>query len=422
MRTLLVGVGCLFLVWVSACGSDSGANPSDPTSDGGGPGSGGGGPGAGGGGGGSLTDGGSATAEGGDTDGEKPAGPSAGYLHTRGATIVDSSGKVVRLTGLSWFGLETSNFAPHGLWARSMGSMLDQIASLGFNMIRVPFSNQMLDAGSVPNGVDAAKNPDLVGKSALEILDALVAGAKARGLRVVLDRHRPDANAQSELWYTGSVGEQRWIDDWKKLATRYKNEPTVIGADLHNEPHGPATWGDGNAATDWRLAAERAGTAIQAIQPDWLIIVEGIEQISGSYYWWGGNLKNTGSAPVRLPVKDRVVYSPHDYPASVHAQSWFSDPSYPANLARVWDDNWGYLVKNGIAPVWIGEFGTKNQTASDQQWLRALVGYTQTNGVSFSFWCFNPNSVDTGGILQDDWNTVNADKMTVISPALGGKL
>lgn len=426
MRTLLLGVGSLFLVWASACGgSDSGVDPSDPTNDGGSTGTGtgtgtGSGSGSGGGGDGGTPSGSGET--GGETDGGTPSGGSAGYLHTQGATIVDSTGKVVRLTGLSWFGLETSNFAPHGLWARSMGSMLDQIAALGFNMIRVPFSNQMFDTGSVPNGVDAAKNPDLVGKSALEILDALVAGAKARGLRIVLDRHRPDANAQSPLWYTGSVTEQRWIDDWKMLATRYKNEPTVIGADLHNEPHGSATWGDGNAATDWRLAAERAGSAIQAIQPDWLIIVEGIEQVSGSFYWWGGNLKNAGSAPVRLPVANRVVYSPHDYPASVHAQSWFSDPGYPANLTQVWDDNWGYLVKNGIAPVWIGEFGTKNQTASDQQWLRSLVTYTQTRGVSFSFWCLNPNSGDTGGILQDDWNTVNTDKMTVLTPALGGKL
>ena len=37
-----------------------------------------------------------------------------------------------------------------------------------------------------------------------------------------------------------------------------------VSTDLHNEPHGPATWGDGNTANDWRLAAERAGNAILA--------------------------------------------------------------------------------------------------------------------------------------------------------------
>jgi hypothetical protein len=36
------------------------------------------------------------------------------------------------------------------------------------------------------------------------------------------------------------------------LAGRYRGNPTVIGADLDNEPHGAATWGDGNPQTDWR--------------------------------------------------------------------------------------------------------------------------------------------------------------------------
>src|SRR5207302_10358484 len=32
-----------------------------------------------------------------------------GYLHTQGGVIVDDKGKTVRLTGLSWFGFETTN-------------------------------------------------------------------------------------------------------------------------------------------------------------------------------------------------------------------------------------------------------------------------------------------------------------------------
>ena len=76
------------------------------------------------------------------------------YLKTNGREIVDSSNRVVRITGVNWFGLETTNFAPHGLWTRSMSSMLDQIRDLGYNTIRVPFSNQLFDAGSIPNGID----------------------------------------------------------------------------------------------------------------------------------------------------------------------------------------------------------------------------------------------------------------------------
>ncbi len=345
-----------------------------------------------------------------------------GFLRTRGSKIVDAQGNVVRLTGLSWFGMETSNFAPHGLWSRSMGSFLDQIRELGYNTIRVPFSNQLFDAASTPNGVDAAKNPDLVGKTGLEILDHLVAGAGARGLKIILDRHRPDASAQSALWYTPAVSEQRWIDDWRMLARRYRGNTAVIGADLHNEPHAEATWGDGTMATDWRLAAERAGNAVLAENPDWLIFVEGVERIGADSTWWGGNLSAAGAAPVRLSLPDRLVYSPHEYPASVFAQAWFSDPTYPANLRGVWNAHWGYLVAGDVAPVWIGEFGTKYQTDVDRRWLGELTGYIRDTGMSFAFWCLNPNSGDTGGILQDDWQTVNADKQAVLQPILAPRL
>jgi aryl-phospho-beta-D-glucosidase BglC (GH1 family) len=341
-----------------------------------------------------------------------------GFLHTDGARIVDSKGNVVRLTGLSWFGLETSNYAPHGLWSRSMDELLDKVASLGYNSMRLPYCSQLFDAGSTPNGIDEAKNPSLKGLTGLQIMDKVVEGAQKRGIRILLDRHRPDSAGQSNLWYTDRYSEDRWINDWKMLAQRYAGNPTVIGADLHNEPHGEATWGDGNMATDWRLAAERAGNAILAVNPDWLIVVEGIETTGSNNYWWGGNLRSAGGAPVRLNVAQRLVYSTHDYPSSLFAQSWFSDPSYPANLSAVWDANWGYLVKQNIAPVLLGEFGTKYQTDSDKKWISTLGSYVSSNGLSFAFWCLNPNSGDTGGILQNDWLTVETNKHAALAPLL----
>jgi aryl-phospho-beta-D-glucosidase BglC (GH1 family) len=343
---------------------------------------------------------------------------SAGWLHTKGSQILDEHGEVVRLTALSWFGLETANYAPHGLWARSMGSMLDQIKALGYNAIRVPYCNQLFDPGSTPNSINMNLNPDLAGLSGQQILDKLVAGARARHLRIILDRHRPDSGAQSALWYTGQYAEQRWIDDWKMLAARYQGDSTVVGVDLHNEPHDPATWGDGNLTTDWRLAAERAGNAVLAVNPHLLIFVEGIQTAGSSSYWWGGNLKNAGQFPIRLTVPSQLVYSPHDYPASVFNQTWFSAPAYPANLSGVWDEHWGYLASQKIAPIWLGEFGTRDATTSDQQWFASITAYLAAHQLSFSYWCWNPDSGDTGGILQDDWQTVNTDKQRLLQPLL----
>jgi hypothetical protein len=75
----------------------------------------------------------------------------------------------------------------------------------------------------------------------------------------------------------------------------------------------------------------------------------------------------------------------------------------------------------------VGEFGTKFESTSDKIWLDALVKYMQggiTGGVlppgqqgpSWTYWSWNPNSGDTGGILADDWKTVNQAKLNIIQP------
>lgn len=346
------------------------------------------------------------------------ATPLPGWLSTRGSTIVTASGAPFTIKATAWFGMETSNCAPHGLWSIALDDGLSAIAGMGFNTIRLPFSNECL-AAKASNSINGAVNPGLVSLTPLQLMDAVIARAKAHGLSVILDRHRPDSAAQSELWYTGQYSEQRWIDDWKMLAARYKNESAVIGVDLHNEPHGAACWNCGDPARDWRAAATRAGDAVLGVNPRLLIIVEGVErQNDGSSTWWGGGLRDAGAAPVTLAVKNRVVYSPHDYPASVYAQPWFSASGYPANLEAVWDANWGYLVRKNIAPVLLGEFGTKLETGSDRAWLDALVGYLAKTKISYAYWSFNPNSGDTGGLVADDWRTPQKAKLAALAPIL----
>ena len=243
-----------------------------------------------------------------------------GWMHTSGAQIVTADGAPFTIKAVSWFGLETSNCAPHGLWTIPLDDGMRQIADLGFTTVRVPFSNECL-AASVSTSIDRTVNPDLADLAPLDLLDAVVASARTAGLTVILDRHRPDSAAQSELWYTPRYSEAQWIADWRMLAERYRDDPTVIGVDLHNEPHGAACWGCGDPATDWRAAATRAGNAVLEVNPNLLVIVEGVErQPDGTSTWWGGGLAGVADAPVELAIPDRVVYSPHDYPASVYGQ------------------------------------------------------------------------------------------------------
>src|ERR1700730_7209955 len=70
----------------------------------------------------------------------------SGFIHNVHNKLVDEAGCEVQLTGINWFGFETSTFSPHGLWIRNWQSMLDQIKQAGFNTIRLPYSNQLFDA------------------------------------------------------------------------------------------------------------------------------------------------------------------------------------------------------------------------------------------------------------------------------------
>jgi endoglucanase len=351
-----------------------------------------------------------------------------GPWHTNGAQLFDAGNRPVRIAGVDWFGFETNTFVVHGLQSRGYQSMLDQIKSLGYNTVRLPYSNQLFDSGSKPVGIDYSQNGDLQGLQGLALMDKIIGYATGIGLHIILDQHRPDASGQSKLWYTATYPETRWISDWKMLASHYKDNPLVIGADLHNEPGAPACWGCGQPDLDWQMAAQRAGNAILAVNPNWLIFVEGVDCYggavgqagSGDCYWAGGNLEGVQAHPVQLNVANRLVYSVHDYPASVYHQPWFTAANYPANLPGVWDKYWGYIVKEGLAPVWVGEFGSRLATEQDKQWFSSLVIYlgTGAGGINWTYWSWNPDSADTGGILKDDWQTIDSAKQSQLKPLL----
>ena len=334
------------------------------------------------------------------------------------------------------FGFETSTAIVHGLWARNYKSMLDQVKQLGFNLLRIPICNQHLIAGVGINSPNFTLNPDLRNLSSLQALDKIVAYSGSIGLRILLDRHSAKADNfwYEPLWYIPGDNyytDSRFIADWVMLAVRYRGT-AVIGADLWNEPKDvgnlAATWGTGNVNTDWDLAAQRAGNAILAVNPDWLIIIEGTSYNT----WWGGNLKGVEKYPVVLNVSNKVVYSPHEYCQDVVDVPWLNDASFPDNLRPRWDSFFGYVFRTQTAPLLIGEFGTKFAYPKSQVWLQTLLNYMDgqletdgkssltagQQGMSWTYWCLNPNSGDTGGILNDDWDTIDTKKMTFLTPQL----
>ncbi|MGH7999971.1 MAG: glycoside hydrolase family 5 protein [Brasilonema sp.] len=344
-------------------------------------------------------------------------------LSTRDSQIVDANGRVVLLRGVNWFGIEQTHHVPHGLWVRNYKDMLAQMKSLGYNVIRLPYSVQALRSRDI-TGVDfsISANKDLQGKTPIEVMDIIIQEAQRQGLFILLDSHTLKDDKISELWYGDGFTEKDWIDTWTLLAKRYKGYTNVIGADLKNEPHGRASWGTGDKATDWRLAAQRAGNEILSVNSKWLILVEGVEKnVPGqkqSIYFWGGNLEGVRKYPVRLKVSRKLVYSPHEYGTS--DLPWLREPTFPSNLYKRWETAFQYIATQGIAPIWIGEFGGYHVDLKSKEgiWQRKLVDYIDHKKLSFTYWCWNPNSKGTGGLLLDDWKSINTDKQKLLSQLL----
>jgi len=371
--------------------------------------------------------------DGGPSDGG--ATSPGGFLHVEGSKLVDWRGQTVRLTGVNWFGLETNNQEPHGVWARDYRSMVKQIADLGFNSIRLPWANQILRSNakatdgegfgkSGPDAYDGTNpiNANLVGKSPLEIMDKVIEAAGEFGVKIILDNHsrEPDGYMNEQVWYTDKTPEKQWIDDWVFLAKRYAGNTTVVAADLDNEPHGTATWGSGVATTDWNSAAERCGNAILAANPDWVMVVEGTEKVGSDGYWWGGNLSGVKTNPIKLSDPKKLMYSTHEYGPEVHEQPWFTDSTFPSNLPALWTAKFDFIMQQNLGHILIGEFGIKDRAASSGKagvWFDTVLtklGKTY----SWTFWCWNPNSGDTEGLLAYDWVTPVQWKIDALKAAM----
>ncbi len=334
-----------------------------------------------------------------------PAGQTP-YLHTCGSQIVDAGGNPVRLRAVNWYGFDSNDFVAGGLRYQSYQAIVDRIKSLGFNAIRLPFSNELVERNPVVSdlgpicvhltclpdtGAEAlGPNGNLVGLRALDIMQTIVDYAGGQGLYVILDNHRSEAAwgpEENGLWYNRANAclpttapyicytARNWHDDWATMERRFANDAAVIGLDLRNEPHSgraPSSCGDylsqahwgpcggaNNDATDWQQAATQAGNEALGVNPHWLIFVEGVStyrQPDGSFPndGWGENLQGAATDPVSLNVGAQLVYAPHDY-------RFYQQDNNAGDLYRTWDRAFGFVsVPNQpyTAPLWVGEFGT----------------------------------------------------------------
>ncbi len=402
------------------------------------------------------------------------------WLHCEGDKILDMYGNEVWLTGANWFGFNCSENVFHGAWYDVKGILKD-IADRGIGLLRIPISTELLYSWmeGKPNKVSSVTasnnppfhviNPDFYDpatkgpKNSMEIFDIIMGYCKELGIKVMIDIHSPHADNSGhvyELWYgketdtAGVITTKMWIDTLVWLADKYKNDDTILAMDLQNEPHGKrgytgtkapanmAKWDNSTDENNWKYASETCSKAILAKNPKLLIMIEGIEQYpktekgytfdtpdvwgasgdSAPWHgaWWGGNLRGVKDYPINLgSLNSQIVYSPHDYGPSVYAQSWFEkDFTRQTLLDDYWYDTWAYIDDQKIAPLLIGEWGGHMDGGKNEKWMKLLRDYMIDERIHHTFWCINPNSGDTGGLVSNDWATWDSEKYGLFEKAL----
>ena len=414
------------------------------------------------------------------------------WLHAVGSRLYDKDGNEVWLTGANWFGFNCSENCAHGLYATDVDDFLSSVADHGINIIRFPISTTLLkswmegkphevssvQASFIPpvdeEGEDGTItkagtygniNKDFVLedgktlKNSMEIFDIIMEKCKKYGLKAFIDIHSPDENNSGhdyELWYgKAGITTKDWIDTLVWIADKYSNDDTLLGYDLKNEPHGKrgykgdscpdtiAKWDGSTDENNWAYAAKCCADAILAVNPNALIMIEGVEQYpiteKGYTYdtpdiwepksedektwygaWWGGNLRGVKDFPV-IPESgtSQIVYSPHDYGPSVYAQTWFDkDFTTETLLDDYWRATWAYINENDIAPLLIGEWGGHMDKGANQKWMELLRDYMIEHHINHTFWCLNPNSGDTGGLLDSSFAKWDDNKYGLFEKSL----
>ncbi len=396
------------------------------------------------------------------------------WLHVNeNAEIVDMYGNPVWMTGCNWFGYNVTTQCFDGVWSRNMHEMLNEMADHGFNLLRVPMSTQILlqwknrEPDPYMVKINEWKNPELTvegveggtPKYSFDIWNMAVEWCRENGIKIMMDIHCATTASnghQLPLWYDSNYSTDDWLEALSWFAEYYKDDDTVIAIDLKNEPHGKndgqgmAIWDDSTAENNWKYAAERGAAACLEQNPNLLIMVEGIEvypkfengedwdspAVDYAHYddpdaqafhgaWWGGNFRGARDYPIDLGEhQDQLVYSPHDYGPLVWEQEWFKkDFTTQTLLDDYWYDTWAYLIEENISPLLMGEWGgfyddEHDPTGDNRKWMTLLRDYMIDKRIHHTFWCFNENSGDTGGLLINDFQDWDEVKYEFVKEAL----
>ena len=286
-------------------------------------------------------------------------------LHLSGIAVAQHSirKKITELIGEA----KTKTFYEAWLDNHCTKRDIDSLAAWGFNSVRLPMHFNLF---TLPVDKEAVAGKNTWLQKGFQLTDSLLQWCKANKIYLILDLHAAPGGegndnaiadrdtSELSLWQS-EANQLKTIALWKKLATRYANEPWIGGYDLINEPNwgfqDPAdTHGCGEKASEpLRNLYKQITAAIRETDKRHIIFIEG--------NCWANNYD--GIFPL---WDDNIVVSFHKY--------WnFNDK---ASIQKFID----YREKYN-APLWAGETG-ENSNA----WFTDVVSLLEKNKIGWAMW------------------------------------
>eukprot|EP00929_Paragymnodinium_shiwhaense_P062799 TRINITY_DN3136_c0_g1_i3.p1 TRINITY_DN3136_c0_g1~~TRINITY_DN3136_c0_g1_i3.p1 ORF type:complete len:590 (+),score=118.56 TRINITY_DN3136_c0_g1_i3:47-1816(+) len=367
-------------------------------------------------------------------------------LSTKGRHVVTCQGERFRLRGINWYGASDTKHVVGGLDAQSLDVICRTVSDLGFTVVRLPFSNEMLRCKELPEGaVNFDVNPQLRNLSAVEVFDEVVRALGRHKVAIILNNHTtygefcgpPSGNS---VWFDpyGPFCEKQWFEDWLAVTRRYFRCPYVVGYDLRNEIRPRLsiwpTWGSGGqnglrGRRDWSRTARHMALQLRGVNADALIVVERIvwpQRGLAAYAAWPG--------PLLPELQGKLVLAVHHYswsgpgrfiPRWSVPRRWAWAVNRLRSIGLITKDNygdmtteglrkqieleWGFVLSRGLCPVWVSEFGAAAANPEEMSWLQKFVDILADYDADWAYWPLNVGPKPTCGndeaygMLAEDW-------------------
>ncbi len=156
--------------------------------------------------------------------------PYDGILHADGRKIISPDGKGIQIKGIA-LGNEVWGNPANAPTIHHTEDTYRELSEMGFNSVRFYLNYGLFEDDDAPY---------VYKESGFEWLDMNIKWAKENGIGIILNMHYPQGGYQSqgkggELW--ANVENQKRLSAlWCAIAERYRNEPTIWGYGLVNEP------------------------------------------------------------------------------------------------------------------------------------------------------------------------------------------